>query len=216
MREVEIKLRIPDRKKLDRALRKLKARSPQAGPPVRVHELNVIFDTPDGGLAKHGQLLRIRTETSRRKGSGKSGKAARRVVLTFKAPVGTAPSSGRHKEREETELAIADPEALTKIFQGLGLAGWFRYEKHRTTYVLPASERWAAGLLLEVDETPIGTFLELEGPPAAIDQAAQALGFSYRDYVVKNYLELYAEDCRRRGEQPRDMLFANAAGQRKN
>ncbi|HYA98541.1 MAG TPA: adenylate cyclase, partial [Methylomirabilota bacterium] len=97
-----------------------------------------------------------------------------------------------------------------------GLAGWFRYEKHRTTYVLPASERWAAGLLLEVDETPIGTFLELEGPPAAIDQAAQALGFSYRDYVVKNYLELYAEDCRRRGEQPRDMLFANAAGQRKN
>ncbi|HVS74449.1 MAG TPA: CYTH domain-containing protein, partial [Candidatus Acidoferrales bacterium] len=62
-REIEIKLRIHDRKALNRALRKLKVRAATGGAAVRVLQQNTIFDTPDGGLAKHGQLLRIRTET---------------------------------------------------------------------------------------------------------------------------------------------------------
>jgi hypothetical protein len=49
--------------------------------------------------------------------------------------------------------------------------------------------------------------LELEGPPDAIDKAAEALGYSRKDYLVKNYLELYAEDCRRKGVSPGNMLF---------
>jgi hypothetical protein len=59
-----------------------------------------------------------------------------------------------------------------------------------------------------MDETPIGTFVELEGPPLAIDRAAQELGYSRRDYVLKNYLVLYVEDCRRQGREPKDMLFS--------
>ncbi len=110
--------------------------------------------------------------------------------------------------REEFELEIKDAIALAKIFEGLGMNGWFRYEKYRTTFRLPAAIRWAQGLLIEVDETPIGTFVELEGPPAAIDRAAQDLGFDKRDYIVKNYLALYVEDCRRQGEEPKDMVFA--------
>jgi len=62
-------------------------------------------------------------------------------------------------------------------------------------------------LLIEVDETPIGTFVELEGQAAAIDRAAKELGYSTRDYVLKNYLVLYVEECKRKGEQPKDMLF---------
>ena len=62
--------------------------------------------------------------------------------------------------------------------------------------------------MIELDETPIGTFVELEGPPAAIDRAAQELGFTQRDYIVQNYLALYLEGCRRLGQQPRDMVFA--------
>jgi adenylate cyclase class 2 len=58
-----------------------------------------------------------------------------------------------------------------------------------------------------LDETPVGAFLELEGPPDAIDKAAEALGYSRKDYLVKNYLELYAEDCRRKGVSPGNMLF---------
>jgi adenylate cyclase, class 2 len=87
------------------------------------------------------------------------------------------------------------------------MGGWFRYEKYRTTFRLPASKAWAKGLLIELDETPIGTFVELEGPAAAIDRAAGELGFSKRDYVLKNYLRLYMEDCRRQGQEPRHMLF---------
>jgi adenylate cyclase class 2 len=96
---------------------------------------------------------------------------------------------------------------MRRIFEGLGLRGWFRYEKYRATYVLPGRHGWAKGLLIEVDETPIGVFVELEGSAAAIDRAARELGYSPRDYVLKNYLLLYVEECKRRGEQPRDMLF---------
>jgi adenylate cyclase class 2 len=88
------------------------------------------------------------------------------------------------------------------------MRGWFSYEKYRTTWKLGAAARWAADLLIEVDETPVGTYVELEGPPEAIDRAAVALGYSRKDYLLKNYLTLYAEDCRRRGVAPGNMLFA--------
>jgi len=51
--------------------------------------------------------------------------------------------------------------------------------------------------------------VELEGPAAAIDRAAEELGFTKHDYVLKNYLRLYMEDCRRKGEEPRHMVFPN-------
>lgn len=211
--ETEIKLRIRDPKALQRTLKRLGV-NPAGGGQRRVHEQNVIFDTPQGGLAKHGQLLRIRTETPghhpRKTGAGRP----QRVLVTFKRPVarqaaadGQSTLNRRHKVREEIEVEVAEAGPLTKIFEGLGMSGWFRYEKYRTTYRLPPSTAWAKGLLIEVDETPIGTFVELEGPPPAIDRAAQELGFSKRDYVLKNYLSLYVEECRRRGDEPRDMLF---------
>ncbi len=104
-------------------------------------------------------------------------------------------------------MVITDAGTLQKIFEGLGLRGWFRYEKYRTTYKLPGRSKWAQGLLIEVDETPIGTFVELEGPSEAIDRAARELGFSPGDYILKNYLVLYLDDCKKRGQQPTNMLF---------
>ena len=214
-KETEIKLQIADLKAFERKLKKLGAKTVGAG-GGRVHEYNTIFDTPAGGLAKHGQLLRIRTETlSSGKSQGKSkrreltSKDGARVVLTFKQPTVKAmdEDGGRFKVREETELEVTDPGALTKIFEGLGMRGWFSYEKYRTTWKLGAAHRWAKGLLIEVDETPVGDYTELEGPPEAIDRAAELLGFSRRDYLTKNYLTLYAEDCRRRGVAPGNMLF---------
>jgi adenylate cyclase class 2 len=212
--EIEIKLRITDARALKRALKGLGAR-PADGGSGRVHEWNVIFDTPEGGLAKHGQLLRIRIETAETKSKKGKTAASKRTVLTFKRPivVGAASSASaqenhRHKVREEIEVEVGDAAVLTNIFEGLGMRGWFRYEKYRTTLCLPARTCWAKGLLIELDETPIGTFVELEGPPAAIDRAAQEIGYSRRDYVLRSYLALYVEDCRRRGQEPQDMLFA--------
>lgn len=213
--EREIKLKIEDVKGFQRLLKKLGA-VPLGVRPGRVHEENVIFDTPQGGLAKHGQLLRIRTETPERRGNSKKSRSKPRAVLTFKRPVARPtgsdaerPADGSHKVREEIEMEVTDAATLTTIFEGLGMSGWFRYEKFRTTFRLPATKAWARGLLIELDETPIGTFVELEGPAAAIDRAAAELGYSKRDYVLKNYLTLYVEECRRRGEQPVHMLFSS-------
>jgi adenylate cyclase class 2 len=213
--ETEIKLRITDLRAFKRTLERLGARSVGRG-SGRVHEWNVIFDTPGGGLAKHGQLLRIRTETVEAKSIKDKAACAKRIILTFKTPLvpgkarpGSAPENHHYKVREEIELEVADASALAKIFEGLGMRGWFRYEKYRTTFRLPPSESWAKGLLIELDETPIGTFAELEGPTAAIDRAAQKLGHSRREFVLKSYLALYLEECRRLGKEPRDMVFVS-------
>lgn len=212
-RETEIKLKVGNVKAFLRVLKRLGAR-PIGGGPGKVHEENVIFDTPQGGLAKHGQLLRIRTETPEGSGKSRKGRAKPRVVLTFKRPMAQPTAlepghvaQGHHKVREEMEMEIMDAAKLAAIFEGLGMSGWFRYEKYRTTFQLPSSKAWARGLFIELDETPIGTFVELEGPAAAIDRAAQELGYSKHDYVLKNYLSLYVEECRRKGEQPVHMLF---------
>ncbi len=227
--ETEIKLKIRDLKAFQRILKRLGAKTVGSA-TGRVHEDNLIFDTPDGGLAKHGQLLRLRTETEAapKKKSAKTKKSRKsknsppaakpiRQILTFKrptaqqlaAPTDRYPSSGSHKVREEIEAHVTDSANLVKIFEGLGMRGWFRYEKYRTTYQLPAAKSWARGLLIELDETPIGTFVELEGPPHAIDRAATELGYTKSNYILTNYLALYAEDCRRKGLQPQNMLFSN-------
>jgi adenylate cyclase class 2 len=212
--EIEIKLHVKDPKELRAALKRLGAHLVSAE-SERVHEWNVVFDTSEERLRTRGELLRIRTETARGSNSRRGGTKKERSLLTFKQPVQgrslPAERAGklrRHKIREEIELHIGDAKALTTIFEGLGLRGWFCYEKFRTTFRLPGSQKWAQGLLIELDETPIGTFLELEGPPKAIDRAARELGFARRDYIVTNYLTLYREECRRRGETPGHMVFA--------
>ena len=218
--EIEIKLAIRNGKALLRALKRLGAKPANPKAP-RMHEMNLIFDTPDGGLAKHGQLLRIRTETPAPAKKRARSKVAGRTVLTFKSPpeelaIGEVGPRGdrRHKVREEIETELTDGATIQRIFEGLGLRGWFRYEKYRTTYILPGKRAWASGLLIEVDETPIGTFVELEGQAAAIDRAAMELGYSTKDYVLKNYLVLYVEECKRRGELPKDMLFGGGKRER--
>jgi adenylate cyclase, class 2 len=213
--EIEVKLRVTHPPALRRRLARLGARG---GPGARIHETNTLFDTPQGGLAKHGQLLRLRLEKPARKARGREMNS--RAVLTYKGPAEkpnaaeaaqgksfSATRGKRYKVREELEVVVADPQQLRLILEALGLRGWFRYEKYRTTYRLPASQRWAAGLHVELDETPIGNFVELEGPPEAIDRAAQLLGYRPADYISKTYLSLYLSQCRKQGVEPGDMLF---------
>src|SRR5271157_1395467 len=118
--EIEIKLAITNTKKLLRGLQRLGAKPVDAKMP-RVHQMNVIFDTPDGGLAKHGQLLRIRIETPEAKSKNAKSSPAKRILLTFKRPIvaGTAPSAiaqenHRHKVREEIEVEVADGTVLAR------------------------------------------------------------------------------------------------------
>jgi adenylate cyclase class 2 len=222
-KEVEIKLRVAVLAAARRALKRLGAKpagiagagKPRGRSGGRCYEFNTLFDVPDGGLAKHGQLLRIRVETPEGRGAAKS--KATRTVLTFKGPSvadseASAALGRRYKVREEHEVEVASADALRQILEGLGLRLWFRYEKHRTTYQLAAKHRWAAGLKIDLDETPIGAFLELEGPPEAIDRAAELLGYHHGDYITKSYLALYLEERRRRGQPAGDMLFPKPGG----
>ena len=207
--EVEVKLRVPDLAALRRRLARLRLRPAATG---RVHEMNTLFDTPQGGLAKHGQLLRLRIEEPPGKPRGSAMAGQKLAVLTYKGPSvranppGSTPGA-RYKIREELEAPVADPGQLQAILEALGLKGWFRYEKFRTRYELPSAYRWAGGLQVELDETPIGVFVELEGPPEAIDRAAKLLGYGSKDYIAKSYLALYLGQCRKQGVPPGDMLF---------
>ena len=90
------------------------------------------------------------------------------------------------KVREETESVLPAPEAraITSILERLGLRQVFRYQKYRTTWQL-------RGLHLALDETPIGTFLELEGDPDVIDAVAGHLGYTPDEYIASSYRDLY-------------------------
>ena len=213
-RETEIKLRVGDVAALRKKLRQVGARTVSAG-SGRLHEWNTLYDTAGQDLRGKDLLLRVRVETS----TDGSPKSEGRFLLTFKGPVkGAAPASvkrsandrrygGNHKVREEIELEVGDAKALGVIFARLGMRESFHYEKYRTTFRMPASARWANGLLIELDETPIGNFVELEGPSAAIDRAAKLLGFSKDEYVLTSYLRLHAEECMKRREKVGDMVF---------
>ena len=214
-RETEIKLRVADINAFRKNLKRVGARTVARG-SGQVHEWNTLYDTPGEDLRGKDLLLRVRVETR----VERSKTSKKRVLLTFKGPVkgskafdAAKPSAndrrfgGNHKVREEIELEVGDAKALGTIFARLGMRESFHYEKYRTTFRMPESNRWARGLLIELDETPIGTFVELEGPSRAIDRAAKLLGYSKDEYVLTNYLSLHAEECTRRGEKFSDMVF---------
>jgi adenylate cyclase class 2 len=199
--EIEIKLRVADEPAARRLLRRLRARS-----LGRIHEQNTLFDTAENVLGRSGRILRVRhvqkmgQESSLRNGSRPRRKLSPPTgVLTFKAPV----EGGRYKAREEIEVSIDPPERAEHILGRLGYRPWFRYEKFRTTFRLPGLPR----LSVELDETPVGVFFELEGPRDSIDRAARRLGYQPSDYLNVSYYELFLEQRERLGLPPDAMVF---------
>ena len=102
------------------------------------------------------------------------------AYLTFKGAVVPGPL----KVREEIETSAASAERLLAILAALGYTPVFRYEKFREELALP-------GALVAIDETPIGTFLEIEGDADAIHDCARRLGFAAADYITASYRALY-------------------------
>jgi adenylate cyclase class 2 len=175
--------------------------------------MNTLYDTPAGALLQEGKMVRIRVlSPAPSRGAGKkaaklrSASASRQpALLTYKGPArdgtGAGPAGRRYKIREEQELRVENPAGLARVFEAMGLRPCFRYEKYRSTYRLPG----LSGLAVELDETPIGDFLELEGAVAEIDRGAALLGFSPGDYIIRSYGALFAEYRPRAGDS--DMLF---------
>ena len=182
MLEIEVKIPIA-------SLPGVQARLESLGwqPGDRLFERNTVYDSPARSLDQAGKLLRIR-------------ETGGRAILTVKLP---AESSGRHKVREEHNLD-GPGSTLAGIVGGLGFDPAWRYEKYRTRY-----RRAGEPGVIELDETPVGDFLELEGPPEWIDSTAAALGFGAADYVTATYRELFVDwQSRQPAPPPRDMVFA--------
>jgi len=180
--EIEIKLRLTgELAQIRRTLVKLGFHLTKP----RALESNTLFDNSKRSLRRQGMIVRVRLIHGHR-------------VLTYKGPAET----GRYKKREEIEFHLPREPFLEAIFAHMGFHPVFRYEKYRAEYAKPRG----LGKVL-VDETPIGNFLELEGPPTWIDQTARQLGFSHQDYITRSYGYLYLAFCRERRIRPEDMLF---------
>jgi adenylate cyclase, class 2 len=182
--EVKISLRDGGGEGIDRRLKSIGF----AVSTPRGFESNTVYDTPDLSLRKKDMLLRLRQSGSE-------------SILTWKGPG----IPGPHKSRPELETAVGSLETLDKILRQLGYLPFFRYEKYRTEFE-PADRQ---GGTITFDETPIGEFLELEGPGDWIDRTALSLDFSPSDYVISSYGKLYSDYCAQRGMQPGNMVFAS-------
>ncbi len=198
--EIEIKLRVADLPTLIRRLRRLGAVT-----RGRVLERNTLFDTPDAAFRRQGRLLRFRIDAPARSVFSPAGPS--RAALTFKAPAPLRSGRGSrsaarplYKEQLERELVIRAPRRWPSILRSLGFRPGFYYEKYRTTFRL-------GRLHLDLDETPVGIFLELEGNPQMIGRVSRKLGYSPADYIRSTYWGLNAADCRRRGRIPGNMVF---------
>jgi len=186
-REIEIKLKVEGPPALKKRLK-------EYGFVVvsrRHFESNIVFDFSDLRLRRSCSLLRLRKE-------------GKRHLLTYKGP---PHSSDSYKIRTEIETKVED--AFQKILDGLGLHPVFRYEKYRTVYAEEGRRKAKGAPLLVFDETPIGLYIELEGPARWIDRVARRLGYQKRDYITASYAALYQEHCLANGIKAGDMIFSD-------
>lgn len=187
--ETEVKIRIGEPGEIIKRIR-------DAGfsPSVeRLFEANTLYDKPNKELKNAGMLLRLREV------GGKN-------VITWKGQG----NAGRHKARPEIETTLGSAEKLGQILEKIGFERSFRYEKFRTEF-----RKEGVDGVITVDETPIGNFLELEGPGDWIDGTAGQLGFTEQQYILESYGRLYLEDCERRGVPPANMTFSSEFTQSK-
>jgi adenylate cyclase class 2 len=164
-RETEIKL------KLDASVPRTAARLRSLGATLhrpRHFEDNFILEDSGGKLRRAGSLLRVRLTPAA-------------AFLTFKGPRRIV---GGTKEREEIEMEIQDGPHLLKILGRSGMKCTFRYQKYRTIYR-------HASVLITLDETPIGNYMELEGPRGGIARFARRLGFGREDFITETYHGLF-------------------------
>jgi adenylate cyclase class 2 len=153
--------------------------------PLRGRRLqeDCLLDTADESLRRRRCALRVRME------SGKT-------FLTFKGPV----QVGTMKLREEIETVVGDGPVLLRLLEELGFHVWFRYQKYREEYAVD-------DVIVAIDETPVGTFVEIEGGDRGIAETAEALGRGPTDYLLDSYRGLFVLHCAEQGVPITDMLF---------
>ncbi len=185
--ETEVKLAVKGPKEVRWRLAELGFRPVQA----RHFESNYLFDFPDQRLRKSRCLLRLRF-------------AGERGLLTF---MGAPVRSRGYKSRREIETTVEDGHRLREILLHLGMREVFYYEKFRTIFAPRGKREVSEAPHLVYDETPVGNYLELEGPERWIDEVARQLGYSRQEYITDSYAALHRKKCLEEGKKPGNMIF---------
>jgi adenylate cyclase class 2 len=147
-------------------------------------EQNWVLDDETGSRVAAGQLVRVR-------------RYGATSTLTFK---GAATFAAGVKSRRELETRVGDAAELLVVLAALGLEPRRRYEKRR--------EEWRSGAVtVALDETPMGSFVELEGPPGDLRPLAVRLALEPDAAVTGNYLELWEAFRTAHPEAGEDMLL---------
>jgi adenylate cyclase class IV len=155
MREVELKAVVGDASAVRRRVEAAGARLVLAG---RLEDRR--YDTADQALAARDEVIRLRIHHAPNAG-------ARRAQLDWKGP--TRMEDG-YKVREEISSGVSDPDAVAGILGGMGLAVTREIDRDVAEYTL-------VGATLRFEHYPrMDVLLEVEGPPAAIEQAIAATG----------------------------------------
>ena len=158
--EAELKFRLDgaaDHARLRGRLREVGAKSEGA-----YDEENIRFTVP----SKSRVSLRLRILDG-----GKSG------IITTKGP---ARFSRGIKTREETEVEVADAATARDLLESLGYGVEFVFHKHRASWLVD-------GVSVTLDTLDFGFFIELEGEPAALPDAAKLLGLNPKQAIRQSY-----------------------------
>lgn len=162
----------------------------------RHHEYNLRFDDPDRTLRANGIVLRLRRT---------DGPGGIRYILTYKVPVPSDDPS--FLIRREWEVNVDDGDTMREILEAFGYQVVWRYEKYREVY------HWQ-DVEAVLDETPIGWFLELEGPQEGIRELAEALGLPMAQSLAMSYAELFERARLVLNLAVEDMTFEELAGRK--
>jgi adenylate cyclase, class 2 len=157
----------------------------------RTFENNTLYDTADRQLRGRKQILRLRHYGPR-------------CTVTHKRLSSSGDDDLRYKTRIETESLVEDCEALAEIFTQLGYDPVFRYEKFRTEWEMDKGH-------LVLDETPIGVWAELEGPPEWIDTMLERLGIAPELQSTESYGKLFLRWKEETGSPAENLTFQDIA-----
>lgn len=182
--EIEVKFRVRDKAALEGQLRELGFHCDTP----RTFERNTLYDTADRQLRAKREILRIR-------------EYGNRWVVTHKQTLPGDSPDAPHKQRIETETGVEDGAAIERIFGTLGYLPSFIYEKWR-------SEWSDARGHCVVDETPIGLYAELEGPPDWIDATLERFSVTPQDVTTLSYGRLFEDWQQSTGSPAQNMTFA--------
>lgn len=146
----------------------------------RALQVDIAYDSKNK-LKKNGECLRIRDNT----------------ILTYKGP---KQKGSKMKIREEIEVMVDNGKYLEEILGKLGYFAVQKKEKYRESYIFHLTQ-------ICLDETPMGSFLEIEGSKEGVLDVAKRLGFCEKDFNSQSYGQIW-EEYAKKNKIKGEMVFS--------